>query len=110
MTSEEGTCDVETDNKATLQQKMICLEQKYNRIRHELFNRMRSYYNQSIASRYITEDHLHNLIEQCREIKDAYSKMQTKLMSEREKIPWSFGDSFKLSSQVSQKENKNGNC
>jgi len=108
MESREGYQDVEIDEFTALRQELMGLEREYNSTRHELFNKMRSYYNQSIASKFIKEDDLQRLLNQCEEIKQSYFQIQNKLMSKRPNNQrWSFGDSFKFSSQISRKGKKN---
>ena len=108
MKSGKGHQDVEIDEFAALRQELMGLEREYNSTRQELFNKMRSYYNQSIARTFIKEDDLRRLLNQCEEIKQSYFQIQTKLMSKRpNNHQWSFRDSFKFSSQFSRKGKKN---
>lgn len=108
MESGEGHRDVEIDEFAALRQKLRGLEREYNSTRQELFNKMRSYYNQSIASRFTKEDDLRKLLNQCEEIKQLYFQIQNKLLSKRpDNRQWSFKDSFIFSSQFSRKGKKN---
>lgn len=105
MESGEGHRDVEIDEFAVLRQKLIGLEQEYNSTRQELFNKMRSYYNQSIASKFTKEADLRRLLNRCEEIKQSYFQIQNKLMSERpNNRQWSFRNSFNFSSQFSRKD------
>lgn len=102
MESGEGYRDVEIDELAVLRQELMGLEREYNSTRQELFNKIRSYYNQSIAGRVVKEDDLHRLISRCEEIKQSYFQIQNKLMSKRPiNRRWSFRESFKFSSQLS---------
>jgi len=111
MESEEEHQDIEIDEFTALRQELMSLEREYNSTRHELFNKMRSYYNQSIASKFVKEDDLRRLLNQCEEIKKLYFQIQTKLMSKRpNNQQWSFKDSFKFGSQFSRKEKKNEEC
>ena len=102
MESGEGHRDVEIDEFAALRQELIRLEKEYNSTRQELFNKTRSYYNQSIASKFIKEDDLRRLVNQCEEIKQLYFQIQNELLSKRpNNRKWSFRDSFKFGSQLS---------
>lgn len=93
METVKGRRDVEIDEFSTLRQELVRLEREYNSTRQELFNKIRSYYNQSIASKFIKEDDLRRLIDQCEEIKQSYFQIQTKLMSKRpNNQKWSFKD------------------
>ena len=108
MELEGGHRDIEIDEFAALRQELMRLNQEFNFTRQELFNNMRSYYNQSIASKFIKEDDLRRLLNQCEEIKQSYFQIQTKLMSKRpNNRQWSFRDSFTFSSQFSRKDQKN---
>ncbi len=111
MESGEGNRDVEIDEFTALRQALTGLEREYNSTRQELFNRMRSYYNQSIASKFVKENDLRRLLDRCEEIKQSYFQIQNELMSKRPtNRQWSFGDSFKFNSQFSRKEKKNEEC
>ena len=102
MESGEGCRDVEIDDLAAFRQELMRLEREYNSARQELFSKMRSYYNQSIASKCVKEDDLHRLINRCEEIKQSYFQIQNKLLSKRPiNKHWSFRESFKFSSQLS---------
>lgn len=108
MELEEGHRDIEIDEFAALRQELTGLEREYNSTRQELFNKIRSYYNQSIASRFIKEDDLRRLLNKCEEIKKSYFQIQNKLMSKRpNNRQWSFKDNFNFNSQFSRKEKKN---
>lgn len=101
MESEEGHRDVEIDKLVALKQELFRLEREYNFIRHELFNKTRSYYNQSIAGKAVKETDLRKLLDKCEEIKQSYFQIQDELMSKRPpNKKWSFRDNFKLSSQI----------
>lgn len=104
MKSGKGHQDVEIDEFAALRQELTSLEREYNSTRQELFNRMRSYYNQSIASKFVKEYDLRKLLNQCEEIKKSYFQIQNELMSKRPNKKWSFNTSFKFYSQYDRKE------
>lgn len=94
MISEKGLKDAKIDDLASLRLQLTSLEREYNSIRHELFNKMKSYYNQSIASTFIKEDDIRRLINQCEEIKHLYLSTKSKLMNNRPKNKnWSFNNS-----------------
>lgn len=102
MESMEGHQDVEIDELAALRQELMSLEREFNATRQELFNRMRSYYHQSIASKFTKEDDLRRLLNRCEEIKQSYFQVQNKLMSKRPHArQWTFRESFTFSSQSS---------
>lgn len=102
MESEKGHRDVEIDEFTALRQKLMSLEREYNSTRQELFTIMRSYYNQSIASNFVKEADLHELLSRCEEIKRSYFQIRDKIMSKRQNNnQWSFRDSFTFGSQFS---------
>lgn len=83
------------DSNLSLQQKLIKLNTKFISARHELFITTRRYYNQSIASKVVTEKKLHDLIIRCEEIKKEYFKIQKELLDNKPNTkPWSFGYDF----------------
>ena len=104
MAVEEGSSDAIIDEVAALRRKLTGLEREYNYTRQELFNKTRRYYNQSIASNFIREDNLRELISKCEEIKKLYSDVQSEYMSKRPNKKWSFNESFKFDSQYDRKE------
>ena len=53
----------------------------YNRTRHELYNRIGNYYRQSIASDYIKEDVLIEMLEKCKKSKESYIRVRDILIS-----------------------------
>ncbi len=108
MESKEGCRDVESDEFTALRQQLTDLERKYNFTRHELFNKIRSYYRQSIASKFVKEDDIRRLLNQCEEIKQSYFKIQNKLMPKRpNNRQWSYRYDFKFGNKLSRKDGKN---
>ena len=97
MSFEKESQDTQDNDLIALRRTLISLEGQYNSARQELFNRMRSYYNQSIGSNVITEEKLRELLRKCEELKQSYASIQTKVMDNRPHNKWSFRDGFVFS-------------
>lgn len=92
---EEGSIDVESiDELAELRLKLTEVKRHFNLARDELYNLTRSYYNQSIASDYISEESLETLINRCKSVKTEYFQIQEQL---KEKLPKAKNMSFRES-------------
>lgn len=84
------------------------LEKEYNSVRHDLFINVRRYYNQSIASKMVTETELREMVDKCEEIKKEYFKIQSQLLARRPDIKtWSFRTDFTFGNRDFVKEIEN---
>lgn len=89
----EGINDEKVNDMMKLRLELSKLEKEYNHTRQELFHKVRSYYHQSIASFFITEDDISKLLNKCESIKREHAMITEELMNIRPKEhSWSFRD------------------
>lgn len=79
----EGLDDVEFDEVSLLRRKLNGLHRDYNKKREILYYKIMDYYKQSIASTYVKEDDILDLINSCRSIKEQYLEKQQEIMDKR---------------------------
>lgn len=73
------------DGPIWLRTELTSLEKEYNEVRHQLYTKIQMYYRQSIASNYVKESEIKELIAKCAEIKYTYQQVQIELMRKKEK-------------------------
>ena len=61
------------------------LEKDFNKTKQDLFYKIRSYYNQSVASTYVKEDDICMLAKRCKELRQAYDKVKAQFINFRVK-------------------------
>lgn len=94
MSEGDNSQEIYTDDLSVIRKELMSIEKEYYQTREMLFNTTRRYFNQSIASNYISEQSLLDLVFSCRNIKDKYMTTQ-KILKEKQHNPgWSFGDNF----------------